>query len=208
MLRYCGPLEKMCMFCFINLCLSANESFVPLSRPPPRCGYSVQTTWRDLRLMAQYDACHVTRKVWSLWYVLFIGSLFTADADKRAVCLFSASVLFKECETLARLVIHLHLALWSNYSCRDSEDSWGFSQVVFSKTFVSWVWNRHKNVCYECVCSMVAMSCLCCGGKLQLRCPAQCLISSLSPMVLSPFAAPHEVWVWKYGEHLLQSLWG
>ncbi|XP_029692796.1 uncharacterized protein isoform X1 [Takifugu rubripes] len=40
----------------------ANESSVPLSRPPPRCGYSVQTTWRDLRLMAQYDACHVTRK--------------------------------------------------------------------------------------------------------------------------------------------------
>lgn len=60
--QYCERLEQM-RVCFINLCFSANESSVPLSRPPPRCGYSVHTTWRDLRLMAQYDACHVTRKV-------------------------------------------------------------------------------------------------------------------------------------------------
>ncbi|XP_049417999.1 uncharacterized protein LOC125879895 [Epinephelus fuscoguttatus] len=37
-----------------------NESSVPLSRLPPQCGYFVQTTWRDLSLMAQYDACHIT----------------------------------------------------------------------------------------------------------------------------------------------------
>ncbi|XP_040918239.1 uncharacterized protein LOC121198293 [Toxotes jaculatrix] len=40
----------------------ANESSVPLSQLPPQCGYSVQATWRDLRLMAQYDACHVTQE--------------------------------------------------------------------------------------------------------------------------------------------------
>ncbi|KAE8282888.1 hypothetical protein D5F01_LYC18280 [Larimichthys crocea] len=39
-----------------------NESSVPLSQLPPHCGYSVQTTWRDLSLMAQYDACHVTQE--------------------------------------------------------------------------------------------------------------------------------------------------
>ncbi|KAF0032394.1 hypothetical protein F2P81_014684 [Scophthalmus maximus] len=39
-----------------------NESSVPLSQLPPLCGYSVQTTWRDLSLMAQYDACHVTQE--------------------------------------------------------------------------------------------------------------------------------------------------
>ncbi|KAG8006427.1 Zona pellucida sperm-binding protein 1, partial [Nibea albiflora] len=41
---------------------SENESSVPLSQLPPQCGYSVQTTWRDLSLMAQYDACHVTQE--------------------------------------------------------------------------------------------------------------------------------------------------
>ncbi|XP_044038286.1 uncharacterized protein LOC122869389 isoform X2 [Siniperca chuatsi] len=39
-----------------------NESSVPLSQLPPQCGYSVQTTWRDLSLMARYDACHVTQE--------------------------------------------------------------------------------------------------------------------------------------------------
>ncbi|XP_044186150.1 uncharacterized protein LOC122966203 isoform X2 [Thunnus albacares] len=39
-----------------------NESSVPLSQLPPQCGYSVQSTWRDLSLMAQYDACHVTQE--------------------------------------------------------------------------------------------------------------------------------------------------
>ncbi|XP_033944558.2 histone-lysine N-methyltransferase 2D-like [Pseudochaenichthys georgianus] len=36
-----------------------NESSVPLNQPPPHCGYSVQNTWRDLSLIARYDACHV-----------------------------------------------------------------------------------------------------------------------------------------------------
>ncbi|XP_031726693.1 uncharacterized protein LOC116396305 isoform X4 [Anarrhichthys ocellatus] len=40
-----------------------NESSVPLSQLPPQCGFSVQTTLRDLSLMAQYDACHVTQEV-------------------------------------------------------------------------------------------------------------------------------------------------
>ncbi|XP_071330527.1 uncharacterized protein [Trachinotus anak] len=40
----------------------ANESSVALSQLPPQCGYSVQTTWRDLSLMAHYDACHVTQE--------------------------------------------------------------------------------------------------------------------------------------------------
>uniref|UniRef100_A0A665W183 Zona pellucida sperm-binding protein 1/4 Ig-like domain-containing protein n=1 Tax=Echeneis naucrates TaxID=173247 RepID=A0A665W183_ECHNA len=39
-----------------------NESSVALSKLPPQCGYSVQTTWRDLTLMADYDACHVTQE--------------------------------------------------------------------------------------------------------------------------------------------------
>ncbi|XP_059205069.1 uncharacterized protein LOC131984182 [Centropristis striata] len=39
-----------------------NESSVPLSQLQPHCGYSVQTTWRDLSLRAQYDACHVTQE--------------------------------------------------------------------------------------------------------------------------------------------------
>ncbi|TNN47767.1 Zona pellucida sperm-binding protein 1 [Liparis tanakae] len=39
-----------------------NESSVPLSQLPPQCGYSVQTTWRDLSLSARYDACYVTRE--------------------------------------------------------------------------------------------------------------------------------------------------
>ncbi|CAB1432123.1 unnamed protein product [Pleuronectes platessa] len=46
-----------------NLLLDrVNQSSVPLSQLKPQCGYSVQTTWRDLSLMAQYDACHVTRE--------------------------------------------------------------------------------------------------------------------------------------------------
>ncbi|XP_047427011.1 uncharacterized protein LOC124997390 [Mugil cephalus] len=39
-----------------------NESSVPLSQLPPQCGYSVQASWRDLSLMAQYDACHITQE--------------------------------------------------------------------------------------------------------------------------------------------------
>ncbi|XP_074511620.1 uncharacterized protein LOC141780341 [Sebastes fasciatus] len=39
-----------------------NESSLPLSQLPPQCGYSVLTTWRDLSLMVQYDACHVTQE--------------------------------------------------------------------------------------------------------------------------------------------------
>ncbi|XP_028267206.1 uncharacterized protein LOC114439464 [Parambassis ranga] len=39
-----------------------NESSVPLSQLPPQCGYSVQKSWRDLSLMARYDACHVTQE--------------------------------------------------------------------------------------------------------------------------------------------------
>ncbi|XP_035766694.1 uncharacterized protein LOC102784461 [Neolamprologus brichardi] len=40
----------------------ANESSVPLSQLPPQCGYTLETTWRDLRLMAPYYACHVIQK--------------------------------------------------------------------------------------------------------------------------------------------------
>ncbi|XP_077357332.1 uncharacterized protein LOC144004186 [Festucalex cinctus] len=39
-----------------------NESSIHLSQLPPHCGYSVETTWRDLSLIAQYDACHVTQQ--------------------------------------------------------------------------------------------------------------------------------------------------
>ncbi|XP_041634284.1 uncharacterized protein LOC121503791 [Cheilinus undulatus] len=39
-----------------------NDSSVPLSQLPPQCGYSVQTSWKDLSLMAKYDACHVTQE--------------------------------------------------------------------------------------------------------------------------------------------------
>ncbi|XP_073349770.1 uncharacterized protein [Pagrus major] len=49
-----------------------NESSLPLSQLPPHCGYSVQTTWRDLSFMAPYDACHVTQEddsyVLPLWW--------------------------------------------------------------------------------------------------------------------------------------------
>ncbi|XP_060883012.1 uncharacterized protein LOC132954475 [Labrus mixtus] len=39
-----------------------NESPVPLTQLPPQCGYSVQASWKDLRLMAQYNACHVIQE--------------------------------------------------------------------------------------------------------------------------------------------------
>ncbi|KAK1877277.1 UPF0301 protein [Dissostichus eleginoides] len=39
-----------------------NESSVPLTQPPPQCGYSVQNTRRDLSLIARYDACHVKQE--------------------------------------------------------------------------------------------------------------------------------------------------
>ncbi|CAN9505772.1 unnamed protein product [Ophioblennius macclurei] len=40
----------------------ANESSLPLFQLSPHCGYSVQTTWRDLSLKSQYDACHITQE--------------------------------------------------------------------------------------------------------------------------------------------------
>ncbi|XP_041827410.1 uncharacterized protein LOC121630922 [Melanotaenia boesemani] len=40
----------------------ANDSSLPLFQLPPQCGYSVETTWGDLSLMAQYDACHVIQE--------------------------------------------------------------------------------------------------------------------------------------------------
>ncbi|XP_038129695.1 uncharacterized protein LOC119775700 [Cyprinodon tularosa] len=36
-----------------------NGSSVPLVQLPPQCGYSVRSSWKDLILAAQYDACHV-----------------------------------------------------------------------------------------------------------------------------------------------------
>ncbi|KAM9745035.1 uncharacterized protein ACNS7B_009524 isoform 2-T3 [Menidia menidia] len=40
----------------------ANDSSLSLFHLPPHCGYSIQTTWRDLSLMAQYDACHIIQE--------------------------------------------------------------------------------------------------------------------------------------------------
>nr|XP_049601984.1 uncharacterized protein LOC125984117 isoform X3 [Syngnathus scovelli] len=39
-----------------------NESSLHLSHLPPRCGYSVETTWTQLSLIVQYNACHVTQQ--------------------------------------------------------------------------------------------------------------------------------------------------
>ncbi|XP_043956506.1 uncharacterized protein LOC122822134 isoform X1 [Gambusia affinis] len=39
-----------------------NGSSVPLLHLPQQCGYSVRSSWKDLTLMAQYDACHVVRE--------------------------------------------------------------------------------------------------------------------------------------------------
>lgn len=50
-------------FVSVSICVSGNESSLALTQLPPQCGYSVQTTWRDLSLMARYDACHVTQEV-------------------------------------------------------------------------------------------------------------------------------------------------
>lgn len=50
-------------FVSVSICVLANESSLALTQLPPQCGYSVQTTWRDLSLMAHYDACHVTQEV-------------------------------------------------------------------------------------------------------------------------------------------------
>ncbi|KAM6905383.1 uncharacterized protein FYW49_015405 [Xenentodon cancila] len=40
----------------------ANESSLSLFQLPPQCGYEVHTSWRDLGLMAQYDACHISQE--------------------------------------------------------------------------------------------------------------------------------------------------
>uniref|UniRef100_A0A8C5DR81 Uncharacterized LOC114468372 n=1 Tax=Gouania willdenowi TaxID=441366 RepID=A0A8C5DR81_GOUWI len=47
---------KACVF------FLANDSSVPVSQLSPHCGYSVVTSWRDLSLMAQYDACQVIQE--------------------------------------------------------------------------------------------------------------------------------------------------
>ncbi|KAK5619399.1 hypothetical protein CRENBAI_004562 [Crenichthys baileyi] len=39
-----------------------NGSSLPLAQLPQQCGYSVRSSWKDLTLMAQYDACHVIRE--------------------------------------------------------------------------------------------------------------------------------------------------
>ncbi|CAJ1075779.1 uncharacterized protein LOC121503791 [Xyrichtys novacula] len=39
-----------------------NKSSLPLSQLSPECGYSVLSTWKDLSLVAHYDACHVTQE--------------------------------------------------------------------------------------------------------------------------------------------------
>lgn len=52
-----------CFATHSGVCVSVNDSSVPLSQLPPQCGYSLQTTWRDLSLMASYSACHVTLEV-------------------------------------------------------------------------------------------------------------------------------------------------
>ncbi|XP_014907710.1 uncharacterized protein LOC106959568 isoform X3 [Poecilia latipinna] len=39
-----------------------NGSSTPLLHLPQQCGYSVQSSWKDLTLTAQYDACHVVRE--------------------------------------------------------------------------------------------------------------------------------------------------
>ncbi|XP_029914095.1 uncharacterized protein LOC115363898 [Myripristis murdjan] len=50
-----------------------NTSSLPLSQLPSECGYSVKTTWRDLRLVAPYDACHVTQEGGSYMLPLLWG---------------------------------------------------------------------------------------------------------------------------------------
>ncbi|XP_074552452.1 uncharacterized protein LOC141809361 [Halichoeres trimaculatus] len=39
-----------------------NKSSMPLSQLSPDCGYSVQSSWRGLSLMAKYDACQVIQE--------------------------------------------------------------------------------------------------------------------------------------------------
>ncbi|KAM4716411.1 uncharacterized protein FYW61_016725 [Anableps anableps] len=39
-----------------------NGSSLPLVQLPQQCGYSVRSSWKDLTLMAQYDACHIIRE--------------------------------------------------------------------------------------------------------------------------------------------------
>ncbi|KAK6311821.1 hypothetical protein J4Q44_G00174850 [Coregonus suidteri] len=40
----------------------ANASAVPLAQLPSQCGYSVESTWRDLMFVVPYDACHVKQE--------------------------------------------------------------------------------------------------------------------------------------------------
>lgn len=96
--------------------LSVNESSVPLSQLPAQCGYSVQTTWRDLRLMAQYDACHVAQEVWDP-FISFCGSDGEAQISISAVLAQGFSVLIikfvesslKKRVLLARNLPHIFL---------------------------------------------------------------------------------------------------
>ncbi|XP_054891441.1 uncharacterized protein LOC129363380 [Poeciliopsis prolifica] len=39
-----------------------NGSSMPLLHLPQQCGYSIRSSWKDLTLMAQYDACHIVRE--------------------------------------------------------------------------------------------------------------------------------------------------
>ncbi|XP_024289045.1 uncharacterized protein LOC112258738 isoform X1 [Oncorhynchus tshawytscha] len=41
----------------------ANASAVPLAQLPSQCGYSVESTWRDLTFVVPYNACHVNQEV-------------------------------------------------------------------------------------------------------------------------------------------------
>uniref|UniRef100_A0A4W5PJI7 ZP domain-containing protein n=2 Tax=Hucho hucho TaxID=62062 RepID=A0A4W5PJI7_9TELE len=40
----------------------ANASAVPLAKLPSQCGYSVESTWRDLTFVVPYNACHVKQE--------------------------------------------------------------------------------------------------------------------------------------------------
>ncbi|XP_036794392.1 uncharacterized protein LOC110538327 isoform X2 [Oncorhynchus mykiss] len=41
----------------------ANASAFPLAQLPSQCGYSVESTWRDLTFVVPYNACHVNQEV-------------------------------------------------------------------------------------------------------------------------------------------------
>lgn len=48
--------------CFIN-CSGNGLSPLPLSKLPPSCGYTIQSTRRDLVFVAPYDGCFVALEV-------------------------------------------------------------------------------------------------------------------------------------------------